>query len=54
MNSKNVWLVDFAVASPVFVFAAYMGANIAISVACGALAASFINLLGAAGFFRRS
>lgn len=53
MNSKNVWLIDFAVAIPVFVLAAYLGANIAISFLCGALAASAVNILGAAGMFRR-
>jgi hypothetical protein len=53
MNSKNVWLIDAAVAIPAFGLAAYMGANIAISIACAALAASFVNLMGAAGIFGR-
>lgn len=53
MNSKNIVLIDFAVAVPVFALAAYLGANIAVCVSCGALAASCVNLLGAAGVFGR-
>ena len=46
MNSKNVIWVDFAVAIPAFVLAAYLGANVAIALSCGALAASAVNLIG--------
>ena len=53
MNSKNVLWIDLAVAVPAFALAAYLGANIAVSITCGALAAGCVNVIGAAGFFGR-
>lgn len=46
MNSKNVLWLDIAVDVPAFVLAAYLGANIAISLACAFTAASCLNVIG--------
>lgn len=53
MSLKNIWLIDFSVAIPVFTLAAYMGCNIVISFVFAGLAASLVNIMGAAGVFRR-
>lgn len=46
MNPKNIFWYDLAVGVPAFILAAYLGANIAISLTAGFVAASILNLLG--------
>lgn len=43
----KIILLDCAVGVPAFVLAAYLGANLPVSLSCGFVAASFLNVIGA-------
>lgn len=53
MNSKNVIWIDLAVAVPVYLLALYTGSNFVMSFVAAGMAASAVNLMGAAGLFGR-